>query len=133
MNRSRRSCSPRSIAAVIVATRMVVTATIVATGATIVPIIAGDGKKACFDRATLLDIELAFFVSAVFCENAESFVSSDGGVAAHGLIVDSHAAIHTTTGHQVAKYGGDVRSHGLESVVSALDEPDCRPERRHSR
>lgn len=112
------------IAAVIVTTRMIITGMVVTAGATIIPIIAGDGKKACFDRATLSDIELAFFVSAVFRENAERFVSSDGGIAAHGLIVDSDAAIHATTGDEVAKYAGDVCACGLESVVSTHDEPD---------
>ena len=112
------------IAAVIVTTRMIITGMVVTAGATIIPIIAGDGEKACFDRTTLSDIELAFFVSAVFRENAERFVSSDGGIAAHGLIVDSDAAIHTTTGHEVAKYAGDVCACGLESVVSTHDEPD---------
>src|SRR5580704_8104605 len=112
------------IATVIGATRMVITGMVVTTGATIIPIIAGDGKKACFDRATFSDIELAFFVSAVFRENAERFVSSDGGIAAHGLIVDSDPAIHATPGHEVAKYAGDVCACGLESVVSTHDEPD---------
>jgi hypothetical protein len=112
------------LASVIVGTRMVLTGMVFATGATIIPILAGDGKKARFDGTALPDIELAFFVSAVFSENAESLVSSDGGVAAHGLIVDSDAAIHTTPSHQVAKYAGDVSAYGLESVVSPLNEPD---------
>ena len=112
------------VAAVILTAGPVVPGTVITAGAAIVPIIARHGKEARFDGTALLDVKLAFFISAVFCENTESFVFADGRITAHGLIVDGNAAIDAAAGDKVAQYAGDIGTLVSESIVGTLNQPD---------
>jgi hypothetical protein len=106
-----------------VAAIAVLTSAVIAGWSAIIAISASNDKETRIDEAPFVDVEFAFFVSAVSRENTKRLVSANGGISAHGLIVYGNAAVYTAPRNQVAQYVGDIRALGFESVVGSHNLP----------
>src|SRR5712691_3109842 len=90
---------------------------------TVVPVVAANIKQAHFDEAAFVKVEFALFASLVSCEDAQGLVFSNGGIAAHRLVVHRDSAVHSAPSDQVFENVGDIVALGPETIIRAHDLP----------
>src|SRR6266699_1052229 len=91
----------------------------------VIPIaaIAAHRKGGYLDKPTFPVVKFTLPVLAVSGPDAQVFLRADGGIAAHGLIVDGHAVVHPSAANQVPNDIGDVVVLGPGAVLGANDLP----------
>src|SRR5438270_5363519 len=99
--------------------------TIAVTDRAVVPIVAvaAHSKHGSIHKATFFIFEFPLFVLAVSGPDAQMLLGADGGIAAHGLIVDGHAAVDAAAADEVFHDAGDIVVLGSRAVLGAHDRP----------
>src|SRR5712664_1804828 len=110
------------IAVAVARAAVIPTAVAVVRGA-VVPIIAGNIEHTDFNEATLVVIEFALLIPAIFGEDAQRLVFPDGRIPAHGLVVHRDSAIHAAASDEVFENIADISALIPEAVISAQDLP----------
>src|SRR6516162_356746 len=109
----------------IMATGIAIAIPVAIIGWAVIPIaaIAAHDKGARFDKPAFSVVKFALLVPAVSGPNAQVFIRADGGITAHGLIVDGNATIHAAAAKKILHDIGDVVVLSPCAVLGANDLP----------
>jgi hypothetical protein len=89
----------------------------------VIPIVAWNEEQASVKERVFPEIKLALLAPAVAGKDVESLVAANGGITAHGLVVDGNSAVDAAASDQVAQNVGYIGACVAESVSGTHDLP----------
>src|SRR5580693_553426 len=102
---------------------IVITVAVAVVRRAIVQVIAAVIERARLDEAAFFEIEFAFLVPPVSCEDAKRLIGTNGGIAAHGLVGDGDSSIHAAAADKVFENVSDIGALILEAVIGSNNLP----------
>jgi hypothetical protein len=89
----------------------------------VIPIVAWNEEQVGVKEKAFPEIKLALFPALVAGEDVESLVAANGGITAHGLVVDGNSAVCAAASDQVAQNVGYIGLYIAEAVSGTHDLP----------